>query len=135
MAYDAAHAQVVLFGGIGSGALFNDTWTWDGTDWTKRTPAHLPSARYRHAMAYGAAHDLGHYPNYGCSPRWSLASALDGLLSPVPETTTALLTPWPAIQRSRVYGAGWTGELRPPLHLARIFCDRDPSASVVRSGV
>jgi hypothetical protein len=30
MAYDAAHGQVVLFGGCCS---FGDTWTWNGTDW------------------------------------------------------------------------------------------------------
>jgi hypothetical protein len=39
MAYDAAHAQVVLFGGFGGdigGTSLGDTWTWDGTDWTQR---------------------------------------------------------------------------------------------------
>jgi hypothetical protein len=55
MAYDAAHAQVVLFGGYDNGVL-GDTWTWDGTDWTQRTPAHSPPAGYAHAMAYDAAH-------------------------------------------------------------------------------
>ncbi len=45
------HARVVLFGGDGYG----DTWTWDGTDWTKRTPAHSPSIREAHAMAYDVA--------------------------------------------------------------------------------
>jgi hypothetical protein len=61
MAYDAAHAQVVLFGGHsprdGHGVFIGDTWTWDGTDWTKRAPAHSPSARDSHAMAYDAAND------------------------------------------------------------------------------
>jgi Galactose oxidase, central domain len=57
MAYDAAHAQVVLFGGYGgSGADLNDTWTWDGTDWTQRTPAHSPAVRENPAMAYDAGH-------------------------------------------------------------------------------
>ena len=37
MAYDAASGQVVLFGG-GGHAWLGDTWTWDGTDWTQRTP-------------------------------------------------------------------------------------------------
>ena len=52
MAYDAAHGQVVLFGGY-----FNDgdTWTWDGSDWTERTPAHAPEARDGAAMAYDTA--------------------------------------------------------------------------------
>ncbi len=52
MAYDAARGQVVLFGGFNRSTIFRDTWTWDGTDWTKHTPAHSPSARYYSAMAY-----------------------------------------------------------------------------------
>ena len=32
MAYDAAHGQVVLFGGFNTRAL-GDTWTWDGAAW------------------------------------------------------------------------------------------------------
>jgi hypothetical protein len=41
---------VVLFGG----RRFGDTWTWDGTDWTKRTPAHSPYQRLDMGMAYDA---------------------------------------------------------------------------------
>lgn len=53
MAYDAKTRQVVLFGGYGPGAL-NDTWTWDGTSWTQRTPAHVPTARVAQQMVYDA---------------------------------------------------------------------------------
>ncbi len=53
MAYDAAHGQVVLFGGSG---LLTDTWVWNGTTWTQTNPAHHPAGRYAHAMAYDAAH-------------------------------------------------------------------------------
>jgi len=39
MAYDAERQQVLLFGGLTQAnqvqALANDTWTWDGTTWTK----------------------------------------------------------------------------------------------------
>jgi N-acetylneuraminic acid mutarotase len=51
--------KVVLFGGRetvpidpsqGIGALTNDTWEWDGTAWTKRTPAQSPPPRWEHAM-------------------------------------------------------------------------------------
>ncbi|HEY3626097.1 MAG TPA: kelch repeat-containing protein, partial [Terracidiphilus sp.] len=52
--YDAAHGQVVLFGGFGGGDL-NDTWLWNGTNWTQATPANSPSARSAHAMVYDAA--------------------------------------------------------------------------------
>jgi hypothetical protein len=57
MAYDAARSEVVLFGGEASNgnALFlADTWTWNGTDWTKRSPAHSPFQRLDVGMAYDA---------------------------------------------------------------------------------
>src|SRR5437016_3218101 len=41
VAYDAARSQVVLFGGW-NGDTIGGTWTWDGTTWTHRTPAHSP---------------------------------------------------------------------------------------------
>ena len=53
MAYDAATGTTVLFGGATDCChLFGDTWTWDGSAWTKRAPASHPSARYSAAMAY-----------------------------------------------------------------------------------
>jgi hypothetical protein len=56
MAYDAAHDLVVLFGGQGSGGdPLADTWTWNGSDWTKLSPVHSPSPRYDVGMAYDAA--------------------------------------------------------------------------------
>ena len=55
MAYDAARGEVVLFGGRRL-RLLDDTWTWDGTDWTERSPRHRsPSARDSMGMAYDAA--------------------------------------------------------------------------------
>ena len=56
MAYDAAHGQVVLFGGEGNSGLLSDTWVWDGANWTQKSPATSPPARFSHAMAYDAAH-------------------------------------------------------------------------------
>ena len=53
MAYDAATGQVVVFGGDRGdyvGALSNETWTWDGSNWTRvsgavtSAPPRLPSA-------------------------------------------------------------------------------------------
>jgi uncharacterized protein (TIGR03437 family) len=56
MVYDSVHGEVVLFGGRpGSGiasAAFNDTWVWDGTNWTQKSPANSPPARFQHGMAY-----------------------------------------------------------------------------------
>ena len=58
MAYDAAHGQVVLFGGGGSDPLsdLDDTWVWDGSNWTQKSPANRPGGRAEHAMAYDSAH-------------------------------------------------------------------------------
>lgn len=50
MAFDAATGQVVLFGGqasssmSSSGALDDDTWTWDGQDWTQQATGTSPAA-------------------------------------------------------------------------------------------
>jgi hypothetical protein len=61
MVYDSARGVIVLFGG-GEGRLFtgdevywDDTWEWDGTQWTEVTPAISPPARFDHAMAYDSA--------------------------------------------------------------------------------
>jgi Kelch motif len=57
MAYDAATGTVVLFGGdaTATDSHLGDTWTWNGTTWTKQTPATHPRARFGSAMAYDAA--------------------------------------------------------------------------------
>jgi hypothetical protein len=55
MAYDAATRNVVLFGGSNGGRPLRDTWTWDGSTWTKQAPATSPPARTLAAMAYDAA--------------------------------------------------------------------------------
>jgi hypothetical protein len=55
MAYDAARAQVVLFGGGVGASVYADTWVWDGNNWTQEYPANSPPARSGHALAYDAA--------------------------------------------------------------------------------
>jgi hypothetical protein len=46
-AYDAATGQVVIFGGAGTTSretgLYDQTWTWDGSDWTQRGGTSGPS--------------------------------------------------------------------------------------------
>jgi hypothetical protein len=54
LAYDAARDRIVLFGGQ-SGADLNDTWEFDGTQWTQLAPAASPPPRFSHAMTYDAA--------------------------------------------------------------------------------
>ncbi len=45
--YDASTGQVVIFGGIGfngpASGLYNQTWTWDGTDWSLRGGSTAPA--------------------------------------------------------------------------------------------
>jgi galactose oxidase-like protein len=57
MAYDSVHGQVVLFGGQAylNGTVLNDTWVWDGSNWTQKTPQNSPPGRYSHAMAYDSS--------------------------------------------------------------------------------
>ncbi|MCB9879569.1 MAG: hypothetical protein H6835_18395 [Planctomycetes bacterium] len=54
MAYDAARGVVVMFGGWDGfgGTMYDQTWEFDGSDWTLRTTANAPSARYRSACCY-----------------------------------------------------------------------------------
>jgi hypothetical protein len=55
MAYDDATSQLVLFGGADAGAaIFSDTWTFDGTDWSQAS-AGSPPARSEASMAYDDA--------------------------------------------------------------------------------
>jgi hypothetical protein len=54
MAGDSPTGQLVLFGGFdepGTTGLASDTWVWNGTDWSRRFPAHHPAPRGSAAMA------------------------------------------------------------------------------------
>ncbi len=55
MAYDAATGTVVVFTNATAHSLFGETWTWDGSTWTRRFPATRPPARGFASMAYDAA--------------------------------------------------------------------------------
>lgn len=57
LAYDPARDVVVMFGGIyTNSAVRADTWEWDGSTWTQKTPlTNNPPSRYQHAMTYDAA--------------------------------------------------------------------------------
>ena len=51
MAYNSKRGVVTLFGGY-SGGYQDETWEWDGANWTQMFPASKPPARSQHAMAY-----------------------------------------------------------------------------------
>ncbi|WP_201366680.1 kelch repeat-containing protein [Dictyobacter formicarum] len=46
MTYDAAHQQIILYGGTGDGSgvssVASETWTWDGTTWQQRQGTGVP---------------------------------------------------------------------------------------------
>jgi hypothetical protein len=56
MVYDAVRRRVLLFGGqsiLATGLVTHgDTWEWDGSTWTQRSPANRPPARTAHAMVF-----------------------------------------------------------------------------------
>lgn len=53
MAYDPLRQVVVKFGGLGNlGQRSDDTWTFDGVDWTQQAPNTVPPARYLSSMAF-----------------------------------------------------------------------------------
>ena len=84
MAYDAVRGQVVLFGGNNSdlGGALADTWVWDGTNWTNKTPsnsANSPPKQVWHTMAYDAARDrIVLFSGAGSSPNFSDTWVWDG---------------------------------------------------------
>ena len=51
MTYDSVRSETILFGGrslgSASGSMLDDTWGWDGVNWTPKTPATHPSGRNR----------------------------------------------------------------------------------------
>jgi hypothetical protein len=54
MAFDPIRRRIVLYGGIQgwSGYGLDDTWEWDGTNWSARQPSQRPPPMHGHAMAY-----------------------------------------------------------------------------------
>src|SRR4029077_1440766 len=57
LAFDAARGRTVLFGGttVAPATALNDTWEWDGTQWTQALPVASPAARSGHALGYDQA--------------------------------------------------------------------------------
>ena len=79
MATHPVTGESVLFGGHDwtlNPFLYDDTWTWDGTDWTLENPANRPLGRNWHAMSYDGNTDTillfgGSPPGGPVSEMWS----------------------------------------------------------------
>jgi hypothetical protein len=52
-----ARQRTVLFGGLGASGYNNDTWEWDGVNWTLRTLPQSPTARYETSLVYDPARE------------------------------------------------------------------------------
>ena len=132
IAYDAASKQVVLFGGRESTMYglhtLNETWVWDGTNWTQQFPSSSPAARIAPAMAYDSSNQaivlFGGYnifPPQFVGDTWTWQGK--AVVSPTPSITTVLsASAFGAFPRAapgswiEIYGAnlapvtlGWTG--------------------------
>lgn len=57
VAYSTTSSKAILFGGITTDRWLDETWEWDGNDWTKLSPTDHPDAREKHAMAYDGFRD------------------------------------------------------------------------------
>jgi len=60
LAFDSARGRLVLFGGstgnlVSSSSFFGDTWEWDGSARTERTPGFGPTARRSMRLAFDSA--------------------------------------------------------------------------------
>jgi len=52
---DSSAVQLLLFGGIGAGNTYlNDTWLWDGTDWTELISDQKPLSRAHFGLTYNS---------------------------------------------------------------------------------
>ncbi len=127
MAYDAARQRVLLFGGYvpAPKAASSDTWEWDGTSWTQRSPVQSPPARQSHAIAYDAARQrvvlfggwsdlqMGPPPPYGSplsdSWEWDGTNWAQPPLIPGPPARSSHAMAYDAVRQCVVLfgGAGW----------------------------
>ncbi|MCA8955728.1 MAG: hypothetical protein KDC87_06630 [Planctomycetes bacterium] len=67
MATDATRKQIVLFGGTRSLSFpftgLQDTWIWDGADWSQAQPSTVPVQRYSHSLTFN--HRTGRVMMFG----------------------------------------------------------------------
>lgn len=60
MIYDPVRQQIVMFGGYSPSSPYqlNDTWVWNGTDWTQLNPAHSPPIRTNAAAVFDTVNQV-----------------------------------------------------------------------------
>jgi hypothetical protein len=111
LAYDKAHQNAVLFGGVGTSS-FNDTWLWNGTNWKQMHPATSPPARVYQFMAFDSTHHyvvlFGGYTTTWDNDTWTW-DGTNGTqrfpaTSPAPRSSYGGLSDDPAIGGVLLYG-------------------------------
>jgi hypothetical protein len=79
MTFDAAHAGILLFGGVQGTTTLTDTWSFDGFAWTQASPATTPTGSGSVAMVYatevaGSVLFVGEDSAWFWSDDWSSAN-------------------------------------------------------------
>lgn len=109
MTYDAADGYVVLFGGY-SNSLFNDTWTFNGTNWTHLSTPVAPPKMNAPDMVYdpvdgyvmltGGTTAISGVNGYGFNATWEF---LAGTWTNITSTVTGAPSHSPGIFRTAVW--------------------------------
>src|SRR3569623_2067488 len=104
-AYDPVRHRIVMFGGfsLNYGGALQDTWEYDGVDWTQKAPTTLPTDRAGAAMAYDAVN--GKMVMFGGAIGFNLDNSPS---SPLNETRTYDGTNWTLLAPTTTPSA-WAG--------------------------
>jgi hypothetical protein len=148
IAYDAAHRQVVLFGGYDGTTFLGDTWIWNGRTWRQLTPASSPAPRDDAGMAYDSTHHRvilfgGADATQAYDDTWAWTGStwqeLSPAAAPSPRSTLGSLSDDPALGGLVLYGGfdfsgiilgetwEWTGTSWEQLHPTTSLPPLDPS--------
>jgi cysteine-rich repeat protein len=119
MIYDSARQRLVLFGGLDpDGAALGDTWEFDGTTWTKMTPAMSPPARWSSGLAYVAgsgAHSVlfgganGSTGNFGDTWNYDGVTWSSITLTPHPQARADHVMAWDSARNVVILYGGTSG--------------------------
>ncbi len=74
MRLDPVSGNDIAFGGTAYSGNFNSTWSWNGTDWSLLSPAHVPSQRSEYGMDFDPS--TGHIMMMGGFPNGTFSNML-----------------------------------------------------------
>jgi hypothetical protein len=91
-------SSILLFGGLnGTSTVLDETWSWNGTNWTSLSPASSPAGRYWSAMAYDANRNRtvlfgGYNGTAGLADTWEWNGTNWSQISPAQSPTARYLS-------------------------------------------